>query len=100
MKYSTGPFKRVIRLEISHLRIKPRKKKHAEEDTGSDEYDGLFNNEPIDDTLPMEPELRVTDLREKAKKESLHLGHLKYEQKDAALKKYYDYNGTSKGIYF
>lgn len=36
----------------------------------------------------------------KAKKESLHLGHLKYEQKDAALKKYYNYNGDSKGIYF
>ena len=37
---------------------------------------------------------------EKAKKESLHLGHLKYEEKDAALKKYYNYRGTSKGIYF
>ena len=29
---------------------------------------------------------------EKIKKESLHLGHLKYEEKDKALKKYYGYN--------
>ena len=37
---------------------------------------------------------------EKIQKESLHLGHLKGEEKDIALKKYYDYKGTSKGIYF
>ena len=37
---------------------------------------------------------------EKAKKESLHLGHLKYEEKDDALKKYYGYKGSSKGVYF
>ncbi|MBQ7714353.1 MAG: acyltransferase [Clostridia bacterium] len=32
--------------------------------------------------------------------ESLHLGHLKGEEKDRALKKYYGYSGDSKGIYF
>ena len=53
--------------DIRHMRV-THKKKHPEPDTGSDEYDGLFNNEPIDDTLPMEPELRVTDIREEAKK--------------------------------
>lgn len=37
---------------------------------------------------------------EKIKKESLHLGHLKYEAKDIALKEYYNYSGNSKGIYF
>lgn len=37
---------------------------------------------------------------EKIKKESLHLGHLKGETKDLALKKYYNYTGKSKGIYF
>ena len=37
---------------------------------------------------------------EKIKHESLHLGHLKYEEKDNALKQYYVYSGNSKGIYF
>ena len=37
---------------------------------------------------------------EKIKKESLHLGHLKGEEKDRALMEYYAYKGTSKGIYF
>lgn len=37
---------------------------------------------------------------EKAQKESLHLGHLKGEEKDRALMKYYNYQGNSKGIYF
>lgn len=37
---------------------------------------------------------------EKVKNNSLHLGHLKYEEKDNALKKYYGYTGNSKGIYF
>lgn len=37
---------------------------------------------------------------EKAKNESLHLGHLKYEEKDKALKEYYGYSGNSKGIFF
>jgi acetyltransferase-like isoleucine patch superfamily enzyme len=37
---------------------------------------------------------------EKIQKESLHLGHLKGEEKDIALKKYYNYKGNSKGIYF
>ena len=37
---------------------------------------------------------------EKLQRESLHLGHLKGEEKDLALKKYYKYKGTSKGIYF
>ena len=37
---------------------------------------------------------------EKIKKESIHLGHLTYEEKDKALKQYYGYNGKSKGIYF
>lgn len=37
---------------------------------------------------------------EKLKKESLHLGHLKGEEKDRALKKLFNYEGTSKGIYF
>ena len=37
---------------------------------------------------------------EKLQKESLHLGHLKGQEKDNALKKYYGYKGNSKGIYF
>lgn len=37
---------------------------------------------------------------EKLKRESLHLGHLKGEEKDRALMKYYNYNGNSKGIYW
>ena len=36
---------------------------------------------------------------EKLKKESLHLGHLKRQEKDKALMKYYGYKGNSKGIY-
>ncbi len=37
---------------------------------------------------------------EKLQKESLHLGHLKGEEKDKALMEYYGYTGKSKGIYF
>lgn len=37
---------------------------------------------------------------EKIQKESIHLGHLKGEQKDRELMKYYGYEGNSKGIYF
>ena len=36
---------------------------------------------------------------EKLQKESLHLGHLIGEEKDKALKEYYGYTGTSRGIY-
>ncbi len=35
---------------------------------------------------------------EKAKKESLHLGHLKGEEKDRKIMEYYQYTGNSKGI--
>lgn len=37
---------------------------------------------------------------DKLQRESLHLGHLIGEAKDNALKKYYGYNGNSKGIYY
>ncbi len=37
---------------------------------------------------------------EKIKRESLHLGNLKGQEKDKALKKYYGYSGGSEGIYF
>lgn len=37
---------------------------------------------------------------EKIKRESLHLGHLKGQEKDRALQSYYKYQGNSKGIYF
>lgn len=37
---------------------------------------------------------------EKIQRESLHLGHLKGEEKDKALMKYYNYKGNSNGIYF
>lgn len=37
---------------------------------------------------------------EKIQRESLHLGHLKGQEKDRALMKYYKYQGSSKGIYF
>lgn len=37
---------------------------------------------------------------EKLQRESLHLGHLRGEEKDRALMEYYNYKGTSKGIYF
>lgn len=36
----------------------------------------------------------------KISEESLHLGHLKGENKDRALMEYYNYKGNSKGIYF
>ena len=36
----------------------------------------------------------------KLQKESLHLGHLKGEEKDKALKKHFGYTGDSKGLYF
>ena len=36
---------------------------------------------------------------EKIQRESLHLGHLKGQEKDKALMKYYGYKGDSKGIY-
>jgi acetyltransferase-like isoleucine patch superfamily enzyme len=32
--------------------------------------------------------------------ESTHFGHLKYKEKDDALKRYFSYNGKSKGLYF
>lgn len=37
---------------------------------------------------------------EKLKKESLHLGHLKGQEKDKALMEHYGYKGNSKGVYF
>ncbi|WP_416326306.1 DapH/DapD/GlmU-related protein [[Eubacterium] hominis] len=37
---------------------------------------------------------------EKIQRESLCLGNLKGKEKDRELMKYYDYKGTSKGIYF
>jgi len=37
---------------------------------------------------------------EKAKQDSLHLGHLKGEEKDRALMEHFSYTGSSKGIYF
>jgi len=37
---------------------------------------------------------------EKIQYESLHLGHLKGQEKDRALMKHFGYNGNSKGIYF
>ena len=40
------------------------------------------------------------DYLEKLKKESIHLGHLKGQEKDKALMKYYNYKGNSKGIYW
>lgn len=36
----------------------------------------------------------------KVSEESVHLGHLKGEEKDRALMNYYGYKGNSKGIYF
>ena len=47
------------------------------------------------------PEEKTADeYFEKIQKESLHLGHLKGQEKDKALMKYYNYTGNSKGIYF
>ena len=37
---------------------------------------------------------------EKIQRESLHLGHLKGEEKDKALMNHFGYTGNSKGIYF
>ncbi len=42
----------------------------------------------------------IDEYFEKIQKESLHLGHLKGQEKDKALMKYYGYKGKSKGIYF
>ena len=40
------------------------------------------------------------DYYKKIQIESLHLGNLKGKEKDLALKRYYKYQGKSKGIYF
>lgn len=42
----------------------------------------------------------IEEYKEKITKESIHLGHLKGREKDEALKKYYNYKGKSKGVYF
>ena len=42
----------------------------------------------------------VDEYFEKIQKESLHLGHLKGQEKDKKLMEYYGYKGSSKGIYF
>lgn len=42
----------------------------------------------------------TNDYFEKAKKKSTHLGHLKREKKDIALRDYYKYAGKTRGIYF
>lgn len=45
--------------------------------------------------------IKTTDeYLEKIRNESLHLGNLKYEEKDKALKEYFGYKGDSKGVYF
>ena len=45
--------------------------------------------------------IKTTDeYLDKIKYESLHLGHLKGQEKDKALMEYYHYQGKSKGIYF
>ncbi len=40
------------------------------------------------------------DYLEKLKQDSLHLGHLKGQEKDRKLMEYFNYKGSSKGIYF
>lgn len=42
----------------------------------------------------------IEEYKSKIQSESLHLGHLQGVEKDIALKKYYGYQGKSKGIYF
>lgn len=42
----------------------------------------------------------VDEYLEKIKKKSVHLGHLKGQEKDKALMKHFGYQGMSKGIYF
>ena len=45
--------------------------------------------------------IKTTDeYLDKLKRESLHLGHLKGQEKDLALMKHFGYSGDSKGIYF
>lgn len=45
--------------------------------------------------------IKTTDeYLEKIKAESLHLRHLRGEEKDKALKIYYGYTGNSRGIYY
>lgn len=45
--------------------------------------------------------IKATDeYLEKLKNESLHLGHLKGQEKDQALMKHFGYTGNSKGIYY
>lgn len=45
--------------------------------------------------------IKTTDeYLEKIKRESLHLGHLKGQEKDRALMEHFGYKGNSKGIYF
>ncbi len=42
----------------------------------------------------------IDDYFKKILQESIHLGHLKGEEKDKALMRYFGYNGESNGIYF
>lgn len=49
--------------------------------------------------VPAKVVKRIDEYLEKLKKESLHLGHLKGQDKDKALMQYYGYSGKSKGIY-
>ena len=65
---------------------------------------GMISRRQVHEAI-FECELReledtIDNLQEKIKKESLHLGHLKGQEKDRALMDYYDYRGVSKGIYF
>ena len=41
----------------------------------------------------------IQEYFEKIQRESIHLGHLKGEEKDRALREYYHYKGSSNGIY-
>ena len=50
--------------------------------------------------VPAKKIKNIDDYFEKLKRESIHLGHLKGKEKDDALKKFYHYEGKSKGIYF
>lgn len=42
----------------------------------------------------------IDEYLDKLNRESTHLGHLKWRDKDLALMDYYGYKGSSKGIYF